>query len=342
MAALVQYELGAERVEIRELPVPEPDAGEVVLAVGAVGVCGSDVHQLHGIQSWSVRTPVVLGHEFTGTVAAVGRGVTGFREGDRVVSETAARICAECVYCRSGAYNVCPHRLGFGYGLDGAMAGSVRTPARCLHSIPDSLPAHCAALVEPASVAYTAVVDRSEIRPGDTIVVLGPGPIGLLCLLFARLRGAGAVVVVGLPRDEARRQLARTLGASRTVSPSQVPEVVSSLGDGLGAHLVIDASGATAAFRTAMQVVRPLGQITKVGWGPEPADYTLDPLVAKAVTVRGSFSHTYPTWERVIELLSAGLLDVSPLIGARLPLDSWREGFDRMHNGEIVKAVLHP
>ncbi|HEV3483898.1 MAG TPA: alcohol dehydrogenase catalytic domain-containing protein, partial [Vicinamibacterales bacterium] len=147
--AVVQYALKPLAVELREIPVPEVGDGEVLLAVGAVSVCGSDVHQAHNTHSWKVNVPVVLGHEFGGTVAHVGRGVRAFREGDRVVSETAAEICGECLMCRTGRYNLCPSRKGFGYGLDGAMARYVRVPARCLHHIPDSLPFDVACLAEP-------------------------------------------------------------------------------------------------------------------------------------------------------------------------------------------------
>src|SRR5436305_13660088 len=114
MSAVVQFGLEPEQVELRAVPVPRIGEDDVLLRVGAVGVCGSDVHQYHGKPSWRVEVPVTLGHEFTGTVAAVGRRVSTFREGDRVVSETAARICGECVYCRSGNYHVCPRRQGFG------------------------------------------------------------------------------------------------------------------------------------------------------------------------------------------------------------------------------------
>ena len=344
MPAVVQHGLEAEQVELREAPVPEIGEDDVLLRVGGVGVCGSDVNQYHATQSWPVEVPVILGHEFTGTVVATGAGVAGFREGDRVVSETAAYICGECVYCRTGQYNVCPRRRGFGYGIDGAMARYVKVPARCLHHIPDTLPFEVAALTEPCCVAYNAVAERSTLKPGDTVLVLGPGPIGLLCLLMAQLHGAGTTIVTGLSSDRSRLDLARQLGATHALD-SQAEDVVGfvrGLGDGYGADLVIDASGAAPAFKTAMDAVRPLGQITKVGWGPGPLGFSLDPIVAKAVTVNGSFSHTYPTWERVIGLLSSGQLDVRPLIGLQTDLSGWKEAFDGMHSGQFAKAVLRP
>ena len=126
--AVVQFALEPHAVELREIPIPDIGDGEVLLEVGAVSVCGSDVHQSRNTHSWPVNIPVVLGHEFGGTVAGVGRGVTAFREGDRVVSETAAEICGTCMLCRTGRYNLCPARKGFGYGVNGAMAQYVRVP----------------------------------------------------------------------------------------------------------------------------------------------------------------------------------------------------------------------
>jgi len=344
MPALVHYGAEPGQVELREVPIPRVRDGEVLLRVGAVGVCGSDIHQLHGSQSWAVDVPVTLGHEFTGVVTAVGDGVSGFKEGDRVVSETAARICGECIYCRTGHYNVCPRRHGFGTRVDGAMAEYVRVPARCLHHIPDSLPFSVAAMTEPCCVAYNALAERATVKPGNSVLVLGPGPIGLLCLLVARLHGAEPTIVAGLSADSPRLDIARQLGATHTVDlqAQDLQAFLGHLGDGFGVDVVVDATGAAPAFETAMAAVRPLGQIVKVGWGPGPLGVSLDPIVQKAVTVHGSFSHTYPTWERVIALLASGRLDVAPLIGLDTDLPRWKEAFDGMQSGRFAKAVLRP
>jgi alcohol dehydrogenase/L-iditol 2-dehydrogenase len=344
MAAVVQFDLKPGSVEVREMPVPEIGDDEVLLRVGAVSVCGSDVHQYHGSQSWPVATPVILGHEFGGTVAAVGKRVKGFSEGDRVVSETAAYICGECLLCRTGAYNLCPERKGFGYGINGAMAGFARVPERCLHHIPDSLPFEKAALTEPCCVGYNAVVEKSRVRPGDTIVVLGPGPIGLLCAEMARLAGAGTLIVTGMAQDASRLAAARQIGATQTVNiqETNLTEFMRSVGDGLGAHLVVDAAGASAALKSALDIVRPGGQITKVGWGPQPLNFSLDPLVQKAVTLQGSFSHTFQNWEMVVSMLASGQINLGPVISQVARLESWQDCFDGMHSGRYVKAVLTP
>lgn len=344
MTGVVQYDLQPGSVAVRELPVPEIGEDDVLLQVGAVSVCGSDVHQYHATQSWPVRTPVVLGHEFGGIVAKAGRRVRGVKEGDRVVSETAAYICGECMMCRTGAYNLCPQRKGFGYGINGAMAGFVRVPERCLHHIPDNLPFERAALTEPCCVGYNAVIEKTRPRPGDTIVVLGPGPIGLLCAEMARLAGAGHLIVAGMAQDRSRLEAAKELGVAHAINLEEIDlkEFVHSLGDGLGAHIVIDAAGASAALKTALDIVRPNGTISKVGWGPQPLGFSLDPLVQKAVRLQGSFSHTFQNWEMVVSMLASGQINLKPIISRVAGLEDWQDCFDGMHDGKYVKAVLAP
>src|SRR5437868_5396901 len=269
MPAVVHYALEPGAVELREITIPEIADDQVLLQVGAVSVCGSDVHQAYNTHSWPVNVPVVLGHEFGGTVAKAGRAVTQFREGDRVVSETAAEVCGECVLCRSGRYNLCPQRKGFGYGIDGAMASYVKVAARCLHRIPDTLPFGVACLAEPHAVAYNAMCVNSSVRPGDCVVVLGPGPIGLLCARLAALAGANPLIVVGLSSDAPRLQTALRLGATHVVDAERenVDEIVRDLSP-LGADLTCDASGASRALGAALALTRPDGQVTKVGWSP--------------------------------------------------------------------------
>jgi L-iditol 2-dehydrogenase len=344
MSGVVHYALEPGAVELREIPVPEIGEDEVLLRVGGVSVCGSDVHQYHNSQSWPVRVPVVLGHEFCGTVAQVGSRVKGFRDGDRVVSETAATICGKCLYCHTGDYNLCPERSGFGYGTNGAMANYVSTPARCLHHIPDSLSFEHAALTEPCGVGYNDVAMKSAVRPGDTVVVIGPGPIGLLCAEMARLAGAGTLIVAGIMRDASRLDVARALGVTATVDveTTDMVEYLRAIGDGLGADLVVDAAGASGALKLALEIVRPGGQITKVGWGPSALNFSLDPLVQKAVRLQGSFSHTFQNWEKVVAMLAAGQINLVPIISQVAALDQWQVCFDGMYSGRYVKAVLWP
>jgi len=344
MRAVVHYELNPGAVELREVPVPDPGEGDVLLRVAAVAVCGSDVHQYRNSQSWTVRTPVILGHEFCGRVAALGRSVTGFKEGERVVSETAAVVNPDSPLTRAGKYNLDPARRGFGYDVDGAMASFVRVPARCLHRVPEAVPDEVAALAEPCCVAYQAVVVNSPVRPGSTVAVIGPGPIGLLCASLAKRQGASAVVLAGITRDRPRLEVGRGLGATHTIDleTGDPAALFASLGDGLGPDVVVDAAGVSATLKPALDWVRPGGHITKVGWGREPLNASLDPLVRKAVTLQGSFSHTWAVWEAVLRLLGDGALDPRPLISRVAPLAEWQACFDGMVSGALIKTVLKP
>lgn len=345
MPAVVHYEHRDKAVEIRDVPVPEIGEEDVLLQVRSVSVCGSDVHMWRNILGHKPRVPVILGHEFSGVIARSGGRVRGFREGDRVASETAAEICGHCMLCRTGRYNLCPARKGFGHSADGAMTRYVKVPSRCLHHLPDRLPFRRSALLEPSAVAYHCTAVNTEVRPGDFVVVLGPGPIGLLCLQVARLQGAATVFISGTAEDAPRLDIAaRRLGADRAIVASETDpvEVVRSHGDGLGADVVIDAVGISATLKQSIEMVRPGGQITKVGWGPSPVGFSLDPLVGKGARLQGSFSHNYRTWERVIELVTDGKMDVDPLISRIAPLEGWLEAFSRMEERLDVKAVLTP
>jgi alcohol dehydrogenase/L-iditol 2-dehydrogenase len=336
--AVVTFAPKKHSVELREIPRASIAEDEVLLEVGAVGVCGSDLHMWTAQHSWPVRYPVVLGHEFCGVIREVGSRVTGWHEGDRVVSETAAVVDPNSPMTRQGLYNLDPGRRGYGAMVDGAMRRFVPVPARILHRMPTGMTFEQAALTEPCCVAYNAVVNNARVRPGDRVLVLGPGPIGILSAAIARLCGA-TVGVCGLENDRARLEVAGRYGCTPIVGDATE---WARGGDGLGVDGVVDATGVSAALATALALVRPAGWISKVGWGAQPLGFSLDPLVQKNVTLQGSFSHNWPIWERVIQLIAAGTLDVGPITGGVWPLTEWHEAFEKMHSGQIVKAVLKP
>ncbi len=336
--AIVNYAPEPHSVELRDIDEPELHEDDVIVEVAAVGVCGSDVHMWTGEQSWPVQYPIVLGHEFAGSIAAVGPRVRDWKEGDRVVSETHAVIDPDSPLSRAGLYNLDPGRRGFGAVIDGAMTRQVRVPARILHRVPDDLSLEKAALSEPCCVAYNATVINSDIRPGDRVLVQGPGPIGILCAAIAILRGA-QVAVVGLEQDRERLKVVERYGCTPLIGDARDWALA---GDGLGVEGVIDATGVSAALETALELVRPAGWITKVGWGRQPLGSSLDPLVQKNIRLQGSFSHNWPIWERVIALLASGQLNVDPIIGGFWPLEDWEAAFEIMHSGRVVKAVLKP
>jgi len=190
-------------------------------------------------------------------------------------------------------------------------------------------------------LGYNAVCVILHVRPGDHVFVIGRGSIVLLCAIMTRLSGAGHLIVSGLPADAKRLAVARQLGADAALD-SGVVEYVKQLGDGLGVDVVIDAAGVSATMQLALQAVRPAGQIIKVGWGPQPLGFNLDPLVQKAVTLQGSFSHNWPVWERVLSMIASGQINLDLVINRVARLEQWEDCFEKMHAGEYVKAVLKP
>lgn len=335
--AVVNFAPEPHSVEVREFERPKIAPEDVLVEVAAIGVCGSDLHQWTSSHSWPVNYPVVLGHEFAGTIIQTGASVKDWSEGDRVASETAAIIDPDNPMSRQGLYNLDPTRKGFGYGVDGAMTRYVRVPCRCLHTVPDQLLLEHAALTEPCCVAYNAVVNNSRIQPGDRVLVIGPGTIGILCAAMAKLHG-GDVAVLGLESDAPRFEVVRKYDCTTLTDAREWCRER----DGLGADLIIDAAGVSPTLKLAIELVRPAGWITKVGWGPKPLGFNLDPLVQKNVTLQGSFSHNWPIWERVLALLANGQLEVEPIIGGQWPIEDWHEAFEKMHSGAIVKSVLRP
>lgn len=345
MKAVVKYALEGDKVELRDVPVPTIGDNDVLLRVMAAGVCGSDVEMWRHRFTYRVNTPVIQGHEFCGVIERSGAGVARWKAGDRVVSDTSAYVCGQCRFCRSGDYNMCPDRLGFGYGTNGAFARFVAVRQEILHRIPASLSFEEAAIIEPACVAYHALITRSRIRPGDCIVVIGPGPIGINCVQMAHVAGAGRLFLIGTAADGARLRVAAQV-CQRAVPLSGSEEAALSLvrdaTDGAGADLVVDAAGSSETLRLSLALVRRLGQITKIGWGPDPVGFSLDQLLTKAATLQGTYGHNRQAWENVIRLLDAGVLSLQPLISHVLPISRWREGYELVESRQAVKVILKP
>lgn len=344
MKAVVKYGTGDGEVELREVPTPTIGPTDVLLETAAAGICGSDVEQWRHHVTYHVNTPVTQGHEFCGVIRELGEDVRGFQVGDRVASETSAYVCGQCPQCLTGEYNLCGTRLGFGYGLNGAFTRYVRVPARCLHRIPENVSFEHAALTEPACVTYNALVVKSRIRPGEPVVVIGPGPIGLFAVQMAKASGAGRVFLVGTTVDQLRLDVGKQVGAD-VVIDAQQEDAAAAILDATGGHgapLVVDAAGPTAAMKLAMDTVARNGQITKIAWGPKPLELSLDPIVGKAVTLQGSYSHNWRTWEAVLAMMSAGSLNLDAMITHRYTIENWLHAYNLVQDRKAVKIILTP
>lgn len=341
MKALVKYGNKPKQLEIRNVPVPKIGPNDVLLKTKAVGICGWDIEMWLHTMANPVTVPVVQGHEFCGVIEQTGDNVKDFKQGDRIVSETAAVICENCNMCKSGNYHLCPDRKGFGYGVDGALTDFVRVPARCLHHIPENISFEHAAITEPACVAYQALMVLSNIKPKTPVLIIGPGPIGLFCVQVTKAAGVSPVIVAGTDKDGIRFECAEKIGADKIINVNQINTkeyILSEFKDGI--PLVVDAAGNKHSLKLAVDTVACSGQITKIGWGPEPVDFSLDPLLSKAARLQGTFSHNRPTWQAVLKMMANKQINMAPMISKVIKLDQWLQAFEDIEHGKAIKIVV--
>ncbi|HEX9934414.1 MAG TPA: zinc-binding dehydrogenase [bacterium] len=344
MKAVVKYADVPGATEMRDVPVPEIGKSDVLVEVAYTGVCGTDPHLHKNASAFKFERPFILGHEFAGTIVKIGDDVTGFSIGDRVTAETHAQFCGKCVLCRQNQYHLCKERKGYGFHVDGAFTQFVKVPERICHRIPDNVSLKEASITEPFCVAYKALISNSRICPGDAVVVIGPGPIGILCVKVAQLSGAGDIVVIGTEGDDRRLELSKEFGATLTVNGMKEDPLkkIASLGGGYGADLVVDTAGIAETLKLSMQAVRPAGQITKIGWGTKPVQFSLDPIVAKSVTLKGHFSHTWDVWEHCLVLMEKKRIDLNRIITHEFSIDQWEKAFELVETKAALKVVLKP
>ena len=343
MKALVKAARGCGNVEIREVPEPVPDPGEVKVEVHASGVCGSDLHIYEGYFQDILNPPVIMGHEFAGVISELGEGVTNFSVGQRVTSETSSITCGDCLFCRTGNYNLCPTRKGLGYYVNGSFAKYVVVPTRLVHTLPSQTDFQEGALLEPLSCCVKGVMERISVHARDLVVITGPGLIGLLCLQVALAEG-GRVLMVGAAGDEKRLQLAEKLGSETTliVGRDNILATVQKYSDQGGADIMIECSGAPAAAKMGIELLRRLGQYLQMGIFGRSLELSLDQVLMKELTVTGSFGQHWTSWRKALQLVEQGRVHLKPLISHVLPLNKWEEAFNMHGSRDGLKVILTP
>ncbi|HEY1291631.1 MAG TPA: alcohol dehydrogenase catalytic domain-containing protein [Chloroflexota bacterium] len=322
-------------LEIREVARPEPRADEVVIDVAGASICGSDLHIVHWhpMAQWT-STPVILGHEFGGFVREVGSEVTGFKAGDAVAAESVI-WCGRCPRCREGKTNVCDERRLFGIHAPGGLAQAVAVPERLLHRLPDGMPAEHAALAEPTTVALHAVLLQPP-KPGDTVLVTGPGPIGLLAGRIARAFGA-RVLISGTPADTAARlPAARELGLEPLDPSLPLQEAIHAPVD-----LVLESSGAGAALDAALHVVKRGGGITLIGMPSRNIELDLAQALRGEIALRASYFGTWHDFHRALDLIADGTVPAEALL-APYPLDDALRAIDDAAAQRVLKPLVRP
>lgn len=344
MRALVKTAKGQGNLKLQDVPRPMIGADEVLVRVHACGICGSDLKIQDDQHPYT--PPVVIGHEFSGEIEELGVGVLGWEIGDRVVAEQHFKACGNCSQCLTGNSFACRSKRAPGYFSDGAFTEFISVPAWLLHRIPSNLSFVEAAFTEPSAVAAHGMLDRTGINPGDVVVILGCGPIGLVAAKMAQTVGASKVMITGVDHDEKMRlPKARELGIDHVVNvmKDDLEGLVNEITHGEGADVVIELSGALPAISQSFQLVRRLGRVGIIGQPPtDDIKIPYRQALFRALTVSFSYSSKFTSWERALSLFERGAIKPSQLITHVLPLDDWKTGFDLSRSGEAVKVVLEP
>jgi len=345
MRALQKYDRGKGFVAVRDVqkPVIKRD-GDVLIKVKAAGICGTDLHIFD--DEFTYYPPVTMGHEFVGVVEETGKNVSNVKIGDRVVSEPHAEACMVCDVCRRGYWQICPEKRSPGWGQDGAFTDYLTMPAKLLHKIPDKLSNDIAALIEPMAIAVYYVCERAKVMAQDTVVVVGSGPLGILCAFTAKENGAGKVIVLGVDADEdIRFPVALELGADRVVNvlKEDALAVISDLTDTKMADLVIEASGNENGIQTAINAARVLGRFCAVGITGKPlVRVNWDTAQKKVLDMYFNFSSNYTSWDRAIAIASNTKRDLTKLVTNKESIEDWEKAFADLRSGKGIKTLFIP
>lgn len=335
-------------VTFEERPLPKLQSPhDVLVAVNYTGICGSDVHYWqHGaIGHFVVKDPMVLGHESAGTVVEVGADVKTLKPGDRIALEP-GYPCRRCSSCLSGRYNLCPDMVFAATPpYDGTLTGFWVAPFDFCYKLPDNVSLQEGALIEPLAVAVH-IVKQARVQPGQSVVVMGAGPVGLLCAAVAKSFGATKVVSVDIV--QAKLDFAKSFAATHTymsqrVSPEEnarnLLEAADLTANG-GADVVIDASGAEPSIQTSLHVVKMGGTYVQGGMGKADITFPIMALCLKEVTARGSFRYGSGDYKLAIELVAAGKVDVKRLVDGVVAFKDAEEAFKKVKEGQVIKILI--
>jgi L-iditol 2-dehydrogenase len=342
MKAVVKYAPGEGNIDV--LDVEEPSCGDdrVKIEIAYCGVCGTDLHILH--DTFRNYPPVILGHECSGTVVEVGRNVASVQPGERVtVLGATAVTCGACEHCQSGYFIFCRTRRGIGHGVNGAFTRYLVARPDQLYRVPDHLSLEEAALSEPFAAAVQAVVEITRVRNGETALVSGPGPIGLLCLKLLAAEGV-KTIVAGAEGDDERLGAARRFGATDVVNvrDRSLPDAIRELTGAAGVDVALECAGHPASVRGCLEALRPMGRYTQVAICGRDITVPIDQILYKQLTVRGSITYTAQTWRRMMDIYAQGRVRLDDLVSAKLPISEWRTAFDLCAQRKALKVLMYP
>lgn len=342
MKALVYY--GPHDIRYEEVPTPVPGEKEVLVRIKSVSICGSDLAGYRAVSA--MRAPgLIMGHEFSGEIASLGKGVTGIKVGDRVGVVTNI-YCGKCQDCKDGRTNVCDYRYIIGTTMkagsyNGAMAEYVVAPAEKIMHLPDTVSFDEAALVEPLSISLRATKHAGDVR-GKTVAVFGAGPIGLMGIMCLKSFGAKRIIAIDVLQN--RLEMARACGATDTIlSNDDVLGITRKMTDNVGIDVVFDAAGVPATVNTAIEIARNGGTILMVGMASPTFEIEYKHAVVKELTLQASYMYTTEMHEG-LQMIIDGKLDVARMITSRHPLSEGPKVFEDLvsPNTKDVKVILYP
>ena len=324
MKAAVLY--GVRDLRLEDVPKPEISDNEVLIRVNASGICGTDIHIYRG--EWKTNTPIILGHEFSGVIADVGREVKDLNIGDPVVAEPNIP-CGSCYFCRMSERNYfCENLEATGVTINGAFAEYVKIVASNVYKLPEGYSLDEAALIEPLACCVRGI-DQAEIKVGDTVAIIGAGPVGLILLQLALQSGASMVIQTDM--EDSRLSLAKELGADHTINVTKEDpiESIKELTDGYGVDVAIEAVGKPEAITQAMRATRRGGKLVIFGVSPEDAVWKVRPfeLYDKELTIKTSYRSPY-TFQRAVKIAVSGRVRLKPLISHVFKLDDIHRAFE--------------
>jgi threonine dehydrogenase-like Zn-dependent dehydrogenase len=345
MKALLKTKSGRGNIEVREIPTPKPAEGEVLIKVKAAGLCHTDILLYDWVPAveteFSVSPPVVMGHEFSGTIADMGPGVSRVKTGDPVIVNPVL-YCGHCYFCERGKQQLCLDRPLLGFEANGGFAEYVVIRETNVYQLAPHVSLEVGALAEPFGLPIHAL-GRIPIEPGETVLVSGPGPIGLMTLMLIRQSGASRVYVSGLAKDRERLEVAKKLGGIPiNVGEMDTREFIRDETGGIGVDVAFEAAGSSKALMDDLALLRKGGRLGVLGLPEEPASFDPTSLALSEKSIIGVRSYTVDTWKRCQEILSHQTLDLMPIISHRLPLGELEEGIHLVEQSKSLKVLLIP